>query len=91
MYAKYPGQWNDIKHMRVERDLPNCATPKDLYDRIMSVHPYIGDGFMRPARQDEVQPGKRTEDVWKFTNPGVVGAMPVWDWNDLASFSKVLA
>ena len=90
LLAQYPKKWNDIKHMRMERDIPNCATPKELYDRIMAVKPYTGDGMLRPARQSEVQPGKSTEDAWKFANPEVIEKMPVWNWNDLANFSKVL-
>ena len=66
-----------------------AATPKELYDRIISTEAYVGDGFLRPAVQSELTRGT-PQGVWRFANREIAKVMPVWNWNDLARFSKIL-
>ena len=66
-----------------------AATPKELYDRIISTEVYVGDGFLRPAVQSELTKGT-PQGAWRFANPEIAKVMPMWNWNDLARFSKIL-
>ena len=89
LLAEYPKEWNDVKHMQVEATV-KAATPEELYHRILAVQPYTGCGFLRAARRDEIMVGDGT-GVFRFADPSVLATMPLWKWNDLVCFSKVLS
>jgi hypothetical protein len=91
LLAEYPKAWNDVKHMKVEFDFAKqVSTPKELYDKIMAVQPYTGDGFLRPAMPHEVLAGRSTDGIYRFADKAAFTGMAKWSWDDLASFTKVL-
>ena len=53
----FPGEWNDVKSMAVEQ-AHQAATPRELFDMIEEIHPYLGDGFFRPATRSECWRGR---------------------------------
>ncbi len=66
-----------------------AATPKELYDKILAVEPYTGCGFLKPCPLNKIQRGDGS-GVFQFADPSVLKNMPLWKWNDLANFTKVL-
>ena len=47
--SSYPGEMNDVKWMAIEQQHGDARTPEELYNRIPTMIPYMGDGFLRPA------------------------------------------
>ena len=79
--GEFADEYMDIKRMSVEARHAEVRTPLELYHAIEAVTPFMGDGFLRPARPDEVQDGV-TEGVFRIV-PG-----EAFQWVDPWSFAR---
>ena len=82
----FPGEWNDIKWMSVKQ-AHQAASPRDLFNMLEEIHPYLGDGFLRPATRAECF-GEDATGVYKVVDLRNYTAMPVWSWNNILAFAK---
>ncbi|MFM7985085.1 MAG: hypothetical protein ACKPKO_37785, partial [Candidatus Fonsibacter sp.] len=64
MLAEEAGEYNDIKHTRVEADNPHVYSPEELYNSIKYVHPVLSE-VIRPALASEMLLGKDCYGVYK--------------------------
>ena len=64
-----------------------AASPRDLFNMIEEIHPYTGDGFVRPATPAECF-GEDHTGVYKVADLPNYCAMPVWSWSNILAFSK---
>ena len=82
----FPGEWNDVKWMAVE-EAHKATSPRELFDMLEEIHPYTGDGFLRPATRSQCF-GEDVTGVYKVVDIQNYCAMPVWSWSNILAFSK---
>ena len=88
--SSYPGQMNDVKWMAVEQQHADARTPEELYNRIPSTIPYMGDGFLRPAVQADAWAGAQLEGVYKVVDISLMRSMAVWSHLEMIAFAEAI-
>ena len=63
------------------------ALPIELYHATEAVTPFMGDGFLRPARPDEVQDGV-TEGVFRSVPREAFQRVETWSFAQLMAFVR---
>ena len=86
LLAEEPGEFRDIKHMRVDCDHADATSSRDLYNRIMNVHPVTG-AVMRPVTSAEVWGGS-VEGVYKITALAELQRLPRFKWSELVTYAN---
>ena len=61
--------------------------PQELFQPIETVHPYTGEGFLRPAARADCWYGSSHEGVFKVTDVPLFRSMPIWSWLEMVAFA----
>ena len=93
--SSYPGQMNDVKWMAVEQQHADARTPEELYNRIPTCIPYLGDGLLRPAVPSDQWPGaahhnQGLADVYKIVDMDLFRSMAVWSHLQMIAFAETI-
>ena len=88
--SSYPGEMNDVKWMAIEQQHGDARTPEELYNRIPTSIPYMGDGFLRPAVQADAWAGAPLEGVYKVIDIPLMRSMAVWSHLEMIAFAEAI-
>ena len=93
--SSYPGQMNDVKWMAVEQQYADARTPEELYRRIPTWIPYLGDDFLRPAVPSDQWPladhhNQGLADVCKIVDMDLFRSMAVWSLLEMIAFAETI-
>ena len=86
--SSYPGEMHDVKWMAIEQQHGDARTPEELYNRIPTSIPYMGDGFLRPAVPADAWVGASLESVYKIVNIPLTRSMAVWSHLQTLAFAE---
>ena len=91
--SSYPGEMNDVKWMAIEQQHGDARTPEELYNRIPTMIPYMGDGFLRPAVPADAWAGAVHHNhtlagVYKIVDIPLYRAMAVWSHLQMLAFAE---
>ena len=93
--SSYPGQRNDVEWMAVEQQHADASTPEELYRRIPTCIPYLGDGFLRPAAATDQCPlaihfNQGLADIYKVVDMALYRSMAVWSHLEMIAFAETI-
>ena len=85
--GEFADEYNDIKHMAAAERHAEARTPMELYHAIQEITPFMGDGFLRPARPDEVTGGDNA-GVYRIVPREAFQSVQAWSFSQLMAFVR---